>query len=381
MGSMADTASLLFLGKVFENPRASLLGMTVETGLPISINSHLPQAGPLAGPVRSMAVRACQGSLHDFVGIGKVETRLDILVTGKTEINFIRLQEGIGHSGFVFLQERAAHSSPVHLVTVSTSHRTELMDASSELIKGLQFLMACEADIGLNAGSFTFESKDTPFSFGLCVLLSRAVAGLTFLPPVRVLLEGLVEIAVASLAAFRSNISFLDIFLVLAEARKTDHGYQQHHCEHQDHQIPNSDHNDSPRLTESGILNAPPSQPMNVDQRPPSPKTWSIQTSKKLLVKRDFLDRCAPPCRRSTRSNGGLLMILLATNRRSLPLIDHNRPVVGCVPKAHWRSEIARRIFPQRLQGILQDLSCIIYIVISNTVRSRLEGPREIEGC
>ena len=143
------------------------------------------------------------------MGVGKVETRFDIGVTGETEINFIRLQEGIGHPGFVFLQERAVHSSPVHLMTVSTSHRTQFVDTSSKLIKILQSLMAREADIGLNAGRLTFESKDRPFSFGLCVLLSRAVAGLTFLSPVRVLLEGLVELLVASLASFGSNISFL----------------------------------------------------------------------------------------------------------------------------------------------------------------------------
>jgi hypothetical protein len=118
--------------------------------------------------------------------------------------------------------------------------------------------MAREADIGLNAGRLTFESKNTPLSFGLCVFLSGAMAGLTFLPPVRVLLEGLVELTVASLAGFRSNIFILlDLSLVLAEAREADHGYEGHNCEHQNHQIPNSDHNDSPRLTESGILNRP----------------------------------------------------------------------------------------------------------------------------
>ena len=56
MGSMTDSASLLFLGKVFENPRASLLGMTVETGLLLSVDARLPQTGPLTGSVRSMAV-------------------------------------------------------------------------------------------------------------------------------------------------------------------------------------------------------------------------------------------------------------------------------------------------------------------------------------
>jgi hypothetical protein len=240
------------------------------------------------------------------VGVRKIETRFDIGVTREAEINFIRLEEGIGHPGFVFFQERPTDSRSVHLMTVPTSHCTELVDTSSELIKILQSLMAREADIALNAGCLTFESKDTPLSFGLCVFLSGAMAGLTFLPPVRVLLEGLVELAVASLTSLGPNISFLlDLSLVLAEARKADHGYPQHHCEHQNHQIPNPDHNDSPRLTESGILNEPPSQPMNVGQRPPSQKTWPIQTPKKLLVKTEFLERCAPPCRRSTRSNGG----------------------------------------------------------------------------
>jgi hypothetical protein len=56
MGSMADTASLFFLGKMLENPRASLLRMTVETGLLLSIDACLPQTSPFAGSVRSMAV-------------------------------------------------------------------------------------------------------------------------------------------------------------------------------------------------------------------------------------------------------------------------------------------------------------------------------------
>jgi hypothetical protein len=56
MGSMTDAASLFFLGKVFENPRASLLGMTIETGLLLSINACLPQTSPFTGSVRSMAV-------------------------------------------------------------------------------------------------------------------------------------------------------------------------------------------------------------------------------------------------------------------------------------------------------------------------------------
>jgi hypothetical protein len=85
----------------------------------------------------------------------------------------------------------------------------------------------------LNAGSFTFECKDSPFSFGFCVLLSGAVAGFTFLPPMRIFLEGLIDLAVTSLASLGSNISFLlDFSLVLAEAREADQGYQYHDCEH-----------------------------------------------------------------------------------------------------------------------------------------------------
>jgi len=208
------------------------------------------------------------------VGVGKVETRLHIGVTGNAEIDFIRLQEGIGHPGFVFLQERTVHLSPVHLMTVSTSYGTQFVDASSKLIKILQSLMAREADICLNCGRLTFESKDSPFSFGLCVLLSGAMAGLTILSPMGVLLESLVELLVASLTSLGSNISFLlGLSLVLAEAREADHRYQQHDSDHQNHQIPNPDHNDSPRLTESGILNGPPSQPMNAGQRSLPPKT------------------------------------------------------------------------------------------------------------
>jgi hypothetical protein len=259
MRSMADTASLFFLGKVFENPRAPLLRVTVQAGLLLSVDACLPQTGPFTGSVRSVAVRTCQGSLHDLVGVGKVETRFHIGVTGDAEINFIRLQEGIGHPGFVFLYKRAADCSPMHLVTVPAPHRTELVDASSKLIKILQPLMAREADLGLNASRLTFESKDTPFSFCLGMFLPGTMTRLTILPPMRVLLEGFVELAVASLAGLGSNISFLlNLALVLTEARKAEHGYPQHHCEHQNHQIPNPDHNDSPRLTESGSLKGPP---------------------------------------------------------------------------------------------------------------------------
>ena len=56
MGSMTDATSLLFLGKVLENPRASLIGMTVETGLLLSVDARLSQTSPFTGSVRSMAV-------------------------------------------------------------------------------------------------------------------------------------------------------------------------------------------------------------------------------------------------------------------------------------------------------------------------------------
>ena len=56
MGSMADGTPLFFLGKVLKNPRAPLLGMTVETSFPLSVNARLPQTGPFTGSVRSMAV-------------------------------------------------------------------------------------------------------------------------------------------------------------------------------------------------------------------------------------------------------------------------------------------------------------------------------------
>jgi hypothetical protein len=56
MGSVTDTASLFFLGKVFENPRTSLLRMTTEAGLLVSINACLPQTGPFTGSMRSMTV-------------------------------------------------------------------------------------------------------------------------------------------------------------------------------------------------------------------------------------------------------------------------------------------------------------------------------------
>ncbi len=97
-------------------------------------------------------------------------------------ISFVFRRGSVTRVSYFFTKE-TVHSSPVHLVTVPASHRTQFVDASSELIKSLQFLMACEADIGLNAGRLTFESKDSPFSFGLCVLLSRAMAGLTILSP------------------------------------------------------------------------------------------------------------------------------------------------------------------------------------------------------
>jgi hypothetical protein len=56
MGSMTDAASLFLLCKMFKNPRASLLRMTIETGLLLSVDARLSQTGPFTGSVRSMAV-------------------------------------------------------------------------------------------------------------------------------------------------------------------------------------------------------------------------------------------------------------------------------------------------------------------------------------
>jgi hypothetical protein len=56
MRSVADSASLFFLAKVFENPRTSLLRVTVQAGLLLYVDACLPQTGPLTGSVRSMAV-------------------------------------------------------------------------------------------------------------------------------------------------------------------------------------------------------------------------------------------------------------------------------------------------------------------------------------
>jgi len=54
--SMTDTASLFFQGKMFENPRASLLRVAVEAGFLLSVNTRLSQTSPFTGSVRSMTL-------------------------------------------------------------------------------------------------------------------------------------------------------------------------------------------------------------------------------------------------------------------------------------------------------------------------------------
>ena len=56
MGGMTDTASLFFQGKMFENPRASLLRVAVEAGFLLPVNARLSQTSPFTGSVRSMTL-------------------------------------------------------------------------------------------------------------------------------------------------------------------------------------------------------------------------------------------------------------------------------------------------------------------------------------
>ena len=97
------------LGEMLIDPRPFLFGMAFKTGLVFGIDARPPEAGPLAGPVGAMAVRALQSPLEDLVGVGQIELRFHIQMAGETEVNFVRLQ---------FLIYR----SSVNLMAIITSH-------------------------------------------------------------------------------------------------------------------------------------------------------------------------------------------------------------------------------------------------------------------
>ena len=73
MGLVTDHAPFNLLGEVLVNPGPFLLGMAFEAGLIFGIDTGPSEACSFAGPVGAMAIRAFQGPLEHFMGMGKIE--------------------------------------------------------------------------------------------------------------------------------------------------------------------------------------------------------------------------------------------------------------------------------------------------------------------
>ena len=89
--------------------------MAFETGFVFCNDARLSQAGPFTGPMGGVAIRTFHCPLEDFVRIGKIEFRFDILVAGETEVGFFLLQEILAHrvsrepDGNHYTQQRSAY--------------------------------------------------------------------------------------------------------------------------------------------------------------------------------------------------------------------------------------------------------------------------------
>ena len=65
MGNVAHAAPFDFLGQMLVDPGASFLRVAIETDLVLNRGVRLSQTGPVAGPVRGMAVDTSKRPLQD----------------------------------------------------------------------------------------------------------------------------------------------------------------------------------------------------------------------------------------------------------------------------------------------------------------------------
>ncbi len=93
MGFMTDHTSFDLLRRVLIDPGAFLFRMTFEARLIFFAEAGLPQAGPFPGPMWIMAFGALQRPLEHFMGVREIKLWLHVLMTRKTEVDFIRLQK------------------------------------------------------------------------------------------------------------------------------------------------------------------------------------------------------------------------------------------------------------------------------------------------
>jgi len=114
---MTTVAPFEFLYPVFKHPGTPFLRVAFIASVRVKF-IHFSQAGSRPGPVRGVAIRAFQRPLDDAVVVGKIKLGLHVPVAGEAEV------------WVFFLQEFLSHFRRVNLMTVITTHSTELMDSS-----------------------------------------------------------------------------------------------------------------------------------------------------------------------------------------------------------------------------------------------------------
>jgi hypothetical protein len=241
VGNMAHAAPLDLLGQMLVDPGTPFFRVAIETDFVLNRDVRLSQAGPVAGPVGGMAVAAFQSPLKDRMAMREIELRLHVSMTGEAEVRIILLEQMLRDPDLM------------NPVAVRAPHGAQLVDASSELEKGLHLLVTLEADLRPGRRALVLEGKDESFPLGLRMFFPWSMAGFTFLPPVRVFLEGRVDVGMASLACLPPHVPLLlHLPFFLAEGSETDEKYQCDDSDPQDHPRLASTHMGSPLAAESG---------------------------------------------------------------------------------------------------------------------------------
>jgi hypothetical protein len=91
------------------------------------------------------------------------------------------------------------------------------MDSPSKLEECLLFFMALQTDIRALFCILTFKREQKAFTFCLHMLCSWAMAGFTFLSPMGIFLEKIVNVRMTLFAGLRPHIPFLLGLLLLAK--------------------------------------------------------------------------------------------------------------------------------------------------------------------
>jgi hypothetical protein len=134
MWRMADMTPFELLCPMFKNPWTPLFGVAFETNIGVKF-IDFSQACSCSTSMGGMTVRASQCSLDHRMFVRKIKLGFDIRMARKTEV------------GVLLSQEILSDFRCMNLMAVVTSDRTEPMNPSPELEKGLLFLMAFQTDI------------------------------------------------------------------------------------------------------------------------------------------------------------------------------------------------------------------------------------------